>query len=689
MAYLGLLLSLLIVCCFAPGFFLVRKLRWSPLEKLCGAVGLSLVLVYLAAWAVYCLSSSYAATIQTPSFVLVSLICAGLGAAAWRDIVRLARNSAVRRALLGFAFLLVWTFTLLAMIRVYSGAGWFGDWLEHFQRSLFFIYHYPANTTIFPKSLLPARPPMMNVLAAFFLEQTKDRFEFFQVIFTFINLLLFLPCCLIMPALGMPGKRRTLLLVTLFAMSPVIMENATYSWTKAAAAFYVILAFSFYLAGWRKGDRLRTTAAFVFLAAGLLAHYSAGPYVVFLTAHYLWRIFPKRTNKWKELAGIAASSGFLLLTWFGWALATYGPRGTFLSNTAVTSSQAYNGSTPAKISLNLVDTLVPNLLRNPPALKAFDQPSAIGFLRDRFFILYQLNLVFTMGLIGGPLVLWLLSRVLRGHRAMAVTAPAPQPKRHRGQRSGRARGKAVVKVPTAARVTPGRQRGFWLAAILCCVLLGVAVVGERDTMGVPHLTLLPLTALGLALLAAAVPWQKKTLAAVVILGCLADFSLGVFLNARVESEENSSRRTVFGTLTFQGGQFGEALPPDSLSSTAWENWYRKHLYALTQRWLQEMPRQHGADPAFQEQWPMAKANLEGQRLAWARDWYGWWDRNGGEIQFLGDHLAGSDGGGTTIATAVLLSLAGALIVTLLLVRSRAVALAEPLSGRQRAVSARN
>ena len=50
---LGLLLCLLLVCSFAPGFYCVRRLPWSPMEKLCGGIGLSLVLVYLAAWGIY------------------------------------------------------------------------------------------------------------------------------------------------------------------------------------------------------------------------------------------------------------------------------------------------------------------------------------------------------------------------------------------------------------------------------------------------------------------------------------------------------------------------------------------------------------------------------------------------------------------------------------------------------------
>ncbi|MGH9674296.1 MAG: hypothetical protein ACRD44_14035 [Bryobacteraceae bacterium] len=73
---IGLALALLAVCCFTPGFFFVRRLRWSPLEKLCGSVALSLILVYLAAWGIYCFSvvrSGGAARIHPLAFALVYL----------------------------------------------------------------------------------------------------------------------------------------------------------------------------------------------------------------------------------------------------------------------------------------------------------------------------------------------------------------------------------------------------------------------------------------------------------------------------------------------------------------------------------------------------------------------------------------------------------------------------------------
>ena len=40
---------------------------------------------------------------------------------------------------------------------------------------------------------------MMNALAAIFLGVTANRYEIFQLVFAFFNLLLFLPCCLASP----------------------------------------------------------------------------------------------------------------------------------------------------------------------------------------------------------------------------------------------------------------------------------------------------------------------------------------------------------------------------------------------------------------------------------------------------------------------------------------------------------
>jgi len=624
---LGLLLLLLPVCSFAPGFFFIRKLRWNPLEKLCASIGLSLILVYLASWAIYCAGArgNNMPVHRLPYFV-ITLVCAAMGAACWKDIAGLLRSVEVKRALAAFGLLLLWTALLTAIIRNFSGAAWFGDWLEHFQRSLFFLQHFPADVEIFPGYALPARPPMMNVLTAFFLAQTVDRFEIFQAVFWYLNLLLFLPCCLLMPALGKRAKRRPWLLALLFAASPVVMQNCTYTWTKAAAAFYIVLALWFYLAGWRKWDTVRTTAAFVALAAGLLVHYSAGPYIAIITLHYLIRVWPRRKYRWRELAWIGALCGILVGTWLLWSLAVFGTHITFASNSTVTSSQKYAGSTGEKIFSNLFDTIVPAVVREPDLLLPFRDQRTDGYIRDWFFLFYQVNAIFAMGLVGGPLVLWFSYRALQRRRASA-------PQKTRAKRP------AAKTAQTIIGATP--EQIFWRILIAAGVVLGVAVVGERDSLGVGHLTLLALQTVGLSMLAAVIPWRRNVLTFVLLAGCLVDFSCGVLLQAHVESLDNTAQEAVFPGVDFVGGRImGTGHGPDALSNSAWGNWFTKHRIAAYDWWLADLTQRYSKDPAFQAVLPAYAGQQEKERASDARMWQGWFTHHGGEVKFIADHLAG-------------------------------------------------
>jgi hypothetical protein len=594
------------------------------MEKLSGGIGLSLVLLYLASWSIYCFIPRGAGG----AFAAVSLICALLGILARKDLSALLRSFRVRRALSGQAFLLLWAMVILAMIRLYSGFDWGGDWFEHFQRSLFFLHRFPADTPIVGGYRLPARPPMMNVLVAFFLALTEDRFALFQVASAFLNLLLFLPCCLMLPALGLTRRVRTLPLVALFACSPVVMENAMYTWTKSLSVFFVVLAFWFYLAGWRKNDRVRMAAAFLALSAGLLVHYSAGPYGVLLGLHYLLWVFWKRPRKWRELAAIVVPCGLLLATWFAWSVSVYGPKVTFQSNTSVTSARGYRGNNLSKIGANLVDTIVPYVLRGGLTYTAQSNPA--GVLRDNAFGFYQVNLIFGMGLVGGPFVVWLLWRFVR-------------------------------------RRAPGLPEWrFWRVLIPCSVIVGIAVVGERDHFGSAHLTLIPLEVLGLSLIAAAFPWRRVAAIAIVA-GCLVDFSLGVFLQARVEALENTPQRTVFTSgLNLGYGAFQPGSPtPDGLSDGAWENWFAKHRFALCRRYLGILAGYRPSDAQAQEAVSHAQAQLRQSLNEDAVNWQGWWGRHDDNLEFLGDDVAGGSAWRAVVPQALLvvlfLALMGALV----------------------------
>jgi hypothetical protein len=619
-----LLVGLLIVCCFAPGFFLVRWLRLTPMEKLCASVGASLILLYLVTSIVY-LAGGVGSGVRLPvaPLAISSAVCVILGIAAWKDLFRLLRSFRVRHALLGYGFLFLWTVVILGMIRVYSGGHWSGDWQEHFQRTLFFFQRLPANTVFGDVYSLPSRPPFMNVLAAFFLAQTQDRFEFFQIVFTFLNLLMFLPACLLLPAVAGVRRIRVLPLVVLFALNPVVMQNSTYSWTRALTVFFVLLGVALYLSAWRKNDSFRMIAAFVSLGAGILVHYSAGPYVVFVTLHYVLWLFWRRPQKWKELAMIGTACAFLLASWFGWAIAIYG-EAAFRSISTVSPSQEYQGSDVVKVAANLFDSIVPSLLRDPSLMNPFEQPNSIGTFRDIVFLFYQPNLVFGMGVVGGPVVLWLSGRRLR-----------------RISRRGRP------------------ERTFWFAFVLCATVLGAAVVGGREPLGLAYGTLLSLQVIGLILLASAIG-RRRTLAWLVLAGASVDFSLGVFLHAHVQSMENGAGKSFFSDLEYANGIVRHADPgPDTLSEVAWQNWFEKHRWALCSRWLKELPERHGTDPTFQIIWPVREAEVMDLRKQDELQWGGWYSRHDGELTYLGDHVAGQVG--MRVPAAVLLALLTALL----------------------------
>ena len=457
-----------------------------------------------------------------------------LGILAWPDARRLFRSARVRSTVAGFGFLLLWTLVILATVRHFSGGTWFGDWLEHFQRTLSFSHHLPANTEIFGGYRIPSRPPLAHVIAAFVLAQTQDGFEIYQFVFAFLTLLVFLPCCLMLPLVARPWKFGTLPLVCLFALSPVFMVNATLPGAKPVTAFFVVTAVAFYLRGWKKNDRVRMSLAFGAVAGGSLAHYSGLPYALFLGLRYILAVFPHRKERWKELASVAAAAGIPLLAWFGWCIAWFGVRGNVHHRQpGIGCLRArLRGRLFLKFLLNLVDAIVPHLLRDPALVLTWGQPNVLGYIRDNAFLFYQMSLIFTMGLIGGPLVYWFLAGSLR---------------------------------------RSGAERNFWLALVPFSIAANFALSSERESYGVAHITLISMMALGLTLLAARFTSGRR-IALLLVTGCAIDFSLGVLLEARIEHLENTPDPAVLRARIQINGIRMDIAPaaPTTLARTASE-----------------------------------------------------------------------------------------------------------------------
>jgi hypothetical protein len=600
---LQLVLAVLVLglCAFSPGFFIVRRFRVNPLEKLCASVALSLILLFLAAWLVY-----VAALPWTPASIVISLASAALLAVSFGDARRLFANARVRQVTAAFGFLFLWTLVLLATIRNYSGAGWGGDWLEHFQRTLVYLHRLPVQTEILGGYRIPSRPPLANSVAAFVMAQAGDSFEVFQIVFAFLNLLPFLPCCLMLPLVARPWKFGVFPLTVIYALSPVMMVNGTYTGVKTVTAFFAVTAVAFYLRGLRKNDLLRVSLAFLTVAAAALAHYSGLPYAIFLGLHYLIAVLPRRRN-WKELACLATAAAIPLFAWFGWCVAHFGIPGTF--NDVVHASigyhrETYEGSFFVKCLANLFDSLVPHPLRDWSLVQAWGQPNTLGYVRDNLFLVYQSNLVFTMGVIGGPIAYWFLFRALRR--------------------------------------STGFERNFWLAFLPASVVICFIVAGERDPFGVAHLTLISVIAIGLASLAGNFT-RHRVVSMLLVAGCAIDFSFGIYLHVRIEHLENTATSTPYTRVHF-GTSMIDLLPanPDTLSSVTANNWFTKHRYAFSEKLL---PAFDAAKPAGRDLAPSQQAVHDLFAGVIRQDdtmFGGWYKRHHGETTFFGDHFGDSD-----------------------------------------------
>lgn len=463
--------------------------RWEPLERLVLAIAAALVAVYLAAFAFY-LSGAGAAW----HWLLPAAAALGL-ALNWRATRAFLHAPGVVAALGAWLLVAAWSLALLALVYSYSGGGWMGDWQEHYERARFFLHRWPRDFQFIGVYSLTARPPLANLITSSFLAQTDDRFAQFQVFTTLLNTLVFFPALLFVRRWSPAGRAFPAVLALVLMLNPLFAQNTTFAWTKLIAGFFILAAL-YFLAPPPTGTvaaRRPAGPALALFAAGVLTHYSAGPWIAAFLPLGLWAMFRQPGGvSWRALLADALAAGMLLATWFGWAGAQFGAAGTVGTNSSVRSLGA------ATLAENFHDwmiklgcTLVPHPFHwTNPEMTA--QTNRLTWLRDYFFNLYQLNLPFAFGL-AGLLVLLLAA--------------------------GRARGRVV---------TAGR--GFWLAGIPLVVAISMAVqAGGADFFGVTHVCLQPLVILGLAFVAATlarggVPWLA--------LGLLwaADFAFGIALH---------------------------------------------------------------------------------------------------------------------------------------------------------------
>jgi hypothetical protein len=437
--------------------------------------------VYLAAWIVYWCGLSVGAFWVLPAAAGVMCLLR------WPRLKTLWRDPAGQRMVTLWLILAAWCLGLLALIRSYSGGEWVGDWLEHYDRTHFFLEHRPLDTLFLLQQYpLPARPPLANLVSGAFMALTGTGFAQFQVFSTLLASLVFFPAVLLARRFAR-GTDPAAAVLVLLMLSPLFVQNATFAWTKLPAAFFTLSGLLCFLRATREPAGIGLHCAAMCLAAALLTHYSAAPYVFILALAWFVqrRAAWSQPGFWHDLLYPTAIGVMLLSTWLVWSTWHYGVATTFFSNTAVAGNEGLTLAQQfTRRALNFLNTFVPHPLR-PAEYIYVQQASTWSWWRDYFFNIYQTNLPLAFGS-GGLVVLAVLGWRQRRH------------------------------IPV-----------FWWWFIPASVLLSIATVSWPDRWGATHIGLQPIVILGLAWLAASLPALGWGLRVWLAVGLMVDFCLGV------------------------------------------------------------------------------------------------------------------------------------------------------------------
>ncbi len=496
-ASLILVLLLFPATLILPGSLFARRLRGPPLEQLLAAVLFSGIGAYLLAFALYLL--------KVPAAWYGLWAIAGL-AAGWvqrREWRGFAQDADVRACLGPWAVVITWVLGVLALIHHYSGGAWAGDWIEHYQRTLFFLNHWPLNVRFLALYALPARPPLANLVVGGLMALTARDYAHFQLGNTLFNTLAFLPAVALLRHFT-KSRSAPWLLALVWMLNPMMLQNATFAWTKQSTAFFVLTGLWFFLRGRQTGAAWRDHLAFLALGAGALCHYSAGPYLVATALLYL--VLERRNLAhvagWRRTAVVAAGGVALLATWLAWSFGHYGLHQTLLSNTTAMDF-AGGGAWLRGFFGNMLVTLVP---QSPWRLDdgiMFGGMDPVAFVRDYYFMVYQANFLWAIGSGAWLAVLWLVVNAWRRQKTNS---------------------------------TPGLSLSAWTGWALLVFALSMAS-HPPDQWGVAQVGLQPLVMLALVMLAARAARLPPLLRRVLALTAVLDFLLGSVLHLAIEHRD--------------------------------------------------------------------------------------------------------------------------------------------------------
>jgi hypothetical protein len=530
---LGLCAFLALVC-FLPGYALARRWHLSDAETFAVAPALSIALVSLGTFVIY--AASWPAWTYTALTVVVLVPSVPAAPGLWR----LLRSPTVRPLAVALGLMALWLLGWQLLPRAYSGGQLFHDWIEHYFRSRLFADQWDRFSMWGPYHL-PARPPLVNLACGYVMAVFNHHMPVYQAVYALLSALAVLPAALLAQRWCSGATAAVAAVTLLLALNPMWVQNATYSWSRGPTTYFILLTVALYVR--TLGDRPQTKDMVLIFGIGglaLLAHYSAGPYVVFLAGHLIWRVVRGRLAGWPSVLAAGVAGAVVLAPWFIWCWIVFGGETTVGNNSSVATIAPLSTSEYLQTAwVNLRDSLVAPMW-DPHRIGMFHQSNALGYLRDRIFIVYQTNLWFGLTVthlvaLAAVLYLGLRRRWLFGS--------------------------------TAA--------GFWWGFVPVVAVLGILVHGPKDhPLGLAHICLQPLIFLGVIWVAAWFVRASRTVQFVWLGGLLVEAMGTIVLQFYIQSiAVDEVGRPEPGRVVFDQS--------DGLSHHTYANFQQKALHHLT------------------------------------------------------------------------------------------------------------
>jgi hypothetical protein len=316
------------------------------------------------------------------------------------------------------AVLCGWVLLLCAGLSIYSMCFFGPDWAEHYQRAIFWKGQEDLGLDFLfiDRYLLTARPPMQNVVTSVGMSVLGNGYEPFVYVSAMLNALVCVSAVLLLPMMVKRGRRGQWILLGLLLLSPMFAFHTTYAWTKLYCGFFVLASWAFYVRHARRASTLRLTIAGAMMAMAVLVHYSAVVFLLILGVHYLWLLLSRRGELKRAIVAVGVSC-VIGMSWFGLAIATYGAKATFLSNTVAeeTSIRTLEENLK-KIAWNIRATVFPQVWVGGWVPSA---SSYWGGLRERLGQNYLTCFPLMLGMAGVVIGLWGMLSLPRGRRLFA------------------------------------------------------------------------------------------------------------------------------------------------------------------------------------------------------------------------------------------------------------------------------